>query len=205
MHVARLKRSGNERGFSLLELIIAMTVTLAVMGAAGSLLATSFRIKSRENARTNALAAAQRALNIMSREVGNSGYGLVDNGIVSADTSATSIRVRANLDNSATLGGQDEDVHYVYQAANKSIVRFDPFPAPNGTTAVLAEGIDSLNLKFWDIKGVEITDQANYGEIERITIDVRVNLPAGPEQPASVIRLTSDVALRNAQNTLQKF
>src|SRR5712691_11495605 len=88
-----------EAGFSLLELTIAMGITLAVMAAATTLLATSLRTRSRENTRSDALASAQRALNIMSREIGNSGYGLTDNGIVTADSSANSIRVRANLNN----------------------------------------------------------------------------------------------------------
>lgn len=195
----------HERGFSLLELLIAMTVTLAVMAAAGSLLATSLRIRSRENTRSSALAAAQRALNIMSREISNSGYGLDDNGIVSADSGNGSIRIRANLDNDFTLADPDEDIHYIYQLANKVIVRFDSFPAPTGNTTVLADGIDSLSLSYWDVDGVAITDPANCDKAERITIDVGVILPPGPEQPASTVRLVSDVALRNAPNTLAKF
>ncbi|HUE83648.1 MAG TPA: prepilin-type N-terminal cleavage/methylation domain-containing protein [Pyrinomonadaceae bacterium] len=192
-------------GFSLLELLIAMTITLAVMAAASTLLATSLRIRTRENARSDALAAAQRALHIMSREIGNSGYGLTDNGIVIADSGTNSIRVRANINNNNTLADPDEDVRYIYQAANNAIVRFDSFPAPTGSTVVLARRIDSLTLTYWDVNGVQITDPANYGLTERITIDVRVNLPAGPEQPATVVRLASDIALRNAPITLQRF
>jgi len=189
----------------LLELLIAMTITLAVMAAASTLLATSLRIRTRENARSDALAAAQRALHIMSREIGNSGYGLTDNGIVLADTGTASIRVRANINNNNTLADPDEDVRYIYQAANNAIVRFDSFPAPTGSTVVLARRIDSLTLTYWDVNGGQITDPANYSFTERITIDVRVNLPAGPEQPATVVRLASDIALRNAPTTLQRF
>src|SRR6266850_3107954 len=86
-----------EGGFSLLELLIAMTITILVMVAASTLLATSLRTRTRENTRSEALASAQRTLNIMTREIGNSGYGLNDNGIVTADSGVSSIRVRANL------------------------------------------------------------------------------------------------------------
>lgn len=189
----------------MLELLIAMTITLAVMAAASTLLATSLRTRTRENARSDALAATQRALHLMSREIGNSGYGLTDNGIVLADSSSTSIRVRANINNNNTLADADEDVRYIYQAANQAIVRFDNFPSPTGSTVVLANRIDSLTLTYWDVNGVQITNPANYGLSERITIEVRVNLPAGPEQPATVIRLASDIALRNAPTTLQRF
>ncbi len=189
----------------MLELLIAMTITLAVMAAASTLLATSLRTRTRENARSDALAATQRALHLMSREIGNSGYGLTDNGIVLADSSSTSIRVRANINNNNTLADADEDVRYIYQGANQAIVRFDNFPSPTGSTVVLANRIDNLTLTYWDVNGAQITNPANYGLTERITIEVRVNLPAGPEQPATVIRLASDIALRNAPTTLQRF
>jgi len=199
------KARSSEQGFSLFELLIAMVVTLVMMAAASTLLTTSLRIKSRENRRSAALAAAQRVLNMMTREIGNSGYGLTDNGIVAADTGTSSIRVRANVNNNSTLDDPDEDIRYVYQAANKSVVRFDSFPSPNGNTVVLADRIDSLTLTYWDADGVQITNAADYGLAGRITIDVRVDLPAGPQQPAAIVRLLSDITLRNAPKTLEQF
>jgi len=205
MPETHFKTIESQAGFSLLELIIAMSICLAVMTAASTLLATSLRTRARENTRSDALASAQRAVNIMSREIGNGGYGLTDNGIVIADSAANSIRVRANLDNDNTLADANEDVRFIYQAANRAIVRFDSFPSPTGDTVVLANNIDNLTLTYWDAAGTQIGNPANYNLAERVTVDVRVDLPAGPEQPASVVRLQSDVALRNAPNTLQQF
>ena len=190
-----------QAGFSILELLIAMTITLAVMVAASTLLATSLRTRTRENLRSDALASAQRALNIMSREIGNAGYGLTDNGIVVADSAPDSIRVRANLNNDTSLDQVDEDVRFVLQTANRAIVRFDNSPTPNGSSVVLATNITGLNFKYLDVAGAEVS----YGVAERISIVVWVDLPAGPEQPASTVRLESEVALRNAPTTLQQF
>ena len=199
-------RRTSETGFSLLELIIAMMITLAVMTAATTLLASSLRVRTRENTRSEALASAQRALNIMTREIGNSGYGLNDNGIVIADSSANSIRIRANLDNDTVLTDTDEDVRYVFQnnGGNGLIIRFDNSLGVAGNV-VLANNISALNLTYLDLNGVAITNSASYGTAERVRIDVQVNLPAAPEQPASTVRLLSDVALRNATNTLSGF
>src|SRR6186997_129533 len=86
-----------ERGFSLIELLIAMSITLTVMGLATGFLASSFNVRARENQTTDALADAQRALNIMTREIANTGFGMANNGIVAADSNDTAIRVRANL------------------------------------------------------------------------------------------------------------
>ena len=184
-------------GFSLLELVIAMTITLAVMAAASTLLATSLRTRTREHARSDALASAQRALNIMSREIGNSGYGLNDNGIVVNDSAAASIRVRSNLDNDTTLNDPDEDVRFVFQSTNRAIVRVDN----SGGSVVLATNITRLTITYLNVAGGTATP----GTAERVAIDVAVDLPAAPEQPASVVRLPSQVALRNAPNTLQQF
>jgi len=190
-----------EAGFSMLELLIAMTITLVVMAAATTLLATSLRIRTRENLRSNALASAQRSLNIMSREIGNTGYGLTDNGIVVADSGTDSIRIRANLNNDTSLDQTDEDVRFIFQPANKAIVRFDNSPAPNGSSLVLASNITGLTLSYLNTAGGAATPAT----AERIRINVTVALPASPEQPASVVGLASDVALRNAPNTLQQF
>ncbi|HKO60438.1 MAG TPA: type II secretion system protein [Pyrinomonadaceae bacterium] len=184
-------------GFSLLELLIALTITLAMMAAASTLLATSLRTRTRENQRSNALAAAQRALNIMSREIGNSGYGLTDNGIVVADSDANSIRVRANLDNGPNLNQTNEDVRFVLQDDNDVIVRVENA----GTSGVLATGITSMTIEYHSITGTTVAAAS----AERVHIDIQVALPASPQQPAALVRLTSDVALRNAPTTLDQF
>jgi type II secretory pathway pseudopilin PulG len=199
----QLKMTGSkEVGFSLLELIIAMAITLAVMVAASSLLASSLRTRTRENLRSEALAAAQRALNIMSREISNSGYGLTDNGIVVVDSDASSIRVRANLDNNTDLNGIDEDVRFILQPAtsNNQIARYDN-SNPGNLPPILATNIESLTIKYLNVAGTDVSP----ANAERVSIEVKVNLPAGPEQPAGVVNLVSQVALRNAPGTLQQF
>src|ERR687898_213498 len=84
-------------GVSLLELLIAMTITMTLMTAAATLLASSVRMRTRENQKSDALADTQRALNIMSRELANAGFNLTNNGIVTADSGPNKIRVRSNL------------------------------------------------------------------------------------------------------------
>lgn len=105
------------RGFSILELIIALAVTLSVMGIATSLVAKAFSVRRRESLRTDALADAQRALNLMSRELASAGFGTMDNGLVLGDTGLNSIRFRADLNSNGTINGiaseTDEDVKYI--------------------------------------------------------------------------------------------
>ena len=81
MNKSKIK-SCQESGFSLVELCVALTVTLVIMAIASTLLASSFNVRNRENQRSSAIADAQRALNMMSREIANAAYGLGTNGIV---------------------------------------------------------------------------------------------------------------------------
>ena len=89
-------------GFSLIEMIIAMAITITITAVASSLLAQSMNIRVRANEKVDALADAQRALNIMSREIADAGFNLDDNGIVAEDSVIdenlnSTIRIRSNL------------------------------------------------------------------------------------------------------------
>lgn len=117
--INNLRRTDSpQAGFSLLELIIGLTVTLTITGIAAMLLSNSFNVRNRENKRTDAVVGARHALNAISRDVANAGFGLRKNGIVNEDSDASSIRIRANLDafsgtaNAASLAQADEDVEY---------------------------------------------------------------------------------------------
>lgn len=209
-------------GFALIELLLAMTIAITVLGLAGSLLASSFNVRARENQKTDALADTQRALNIMTREIANAGFGLANNGIVTADSNASAIRIRSNLNafdgqtTSNSISDRNEDVKYsLYSAGNDSyIVRLD-IGTQNQTT-VLANRVDTLNIRYYPEK-ISYTASSNNCDISTassevtqksdtkyIVISVCVELPArgipgSPGyQPVSRVQLVSDVYLRNA-------
>lgn len=215
----KLNSDRGELGFSLIELMIAMTLTLIIAGASATLLSQSFRMRSREDIRSDAIADAQRALNIVSREIANSGFGLVDNGIVPGDTNNESIRVRANL-NAYTfepfnheVSDPDEDLKYLMYNDNAEnrhyLVRLDAVVAQTNrakATTVLANRLDSFQLRYFDAAGAEINVVANPAQVlnaEKIRITVGVILPADGTpgspgfQPQSTVTLVSDVVLRN--------
>lgn len=216
----------SQRGFSLIELVIAMTVTVVIATIASTLVAQSFRMRSREDARSDAIADAQRALNIVSREIANSGFGLIDNGIVPGDTGAGSIRFRANLNaytrdasgnavtGASSVTDRDEDIKYTMyndDVANRHyLVRYDAILGQvdqrEGTT-VLANRLDSFQLQYFDSTGTELNVTANPSTVisawkVRITVGVVLPAEGQPEspgyQPESTINLVSDVVLRNA-------
>ena len=212
-------------GFSLLELLIAMVITMALMTAATTLLASALRVRSRENQKSDALADTQRALNIMSREIANAGFNMTGNGIVAADSNLNEIRVRSNLnrydyDLSVTDASRNnvqdsgEDITYFINSADNTmyLARHDKYGS--GST-VLANRIDGMNIHYFDRKvtyvapagGSDITGasaaEVSPSSAKYIVIAISVTLDAvgqpgspGYQPPYSVL-LCSDVTLRN--------
>lgn len=214
-------------GFSLVELVVAMGITILLVGLASLLLAGSFSSRTRENQRTEALADAQRGMNLMTREIANSGYALTGNGIVAADSGLNSIRVRANLNaasgetTSGSASDRDEDVKYLlYTDSNNSyIVRMDV--NSSAQEMVLANRVDALIFRYYadrvtydtsncDISNVRDSYGNPVGEVSQkaganyVVLSICVNLPAVSTpgspgyQPSSSVQLISDIALRNA-------
>jgi type II secretory pathway pseudopilin PulG len=222
------RKLNSQNGFSLIELVIAMSVTIVIATIASTLVAQSFRMRAREDTRSDAIADAQRALNIVTREIANSGFGLADNGIVPGDTGSGSIRFRANLNaytrdaaNQPVAGSEgvldrDEDIKYTMyndDAANRHyLVRYDAYigstVGQREATTVLANRLDSFSLQYFDSAGNEIVDftpvPSPLISAWRVRLTVGVVLPAegAPEspgyQPETTINLVSDVVLRNA-------
>jgi len=226
MNKSPIKSSG-ESGFSLMELVVGMTITLIIVTLASTLLASSFAIRGRENQRSAAIADAQRALTTMSREIANAGYGLSTNGIVAGDSGLTQIRFRSDLDLSGATAAIGEDLKYtlINDANGSFIVRMDLQPAQ--TTGLIANRIDGLKIRYYDervtytigdcstgVANCDITNVRNAaGAVEAevtpdlakyIVLIINVTLPAvgrvgspGYQAP-SATQLVSTVSLRNA-------
>lgn len=226
MRQAREARQG-EAGFTLIELLIAMSVTLVIMGMATTLLMESFSIRSREARRSDALADAQRALNLITRELASSGYafdellpahrnyttsggvtaGIPANGLIPEDSDDTSIKFAANLNayDSAYdgLGGPDEVITYqlIDSGANRILARRTINPDATRVLVARSDGSDlDIDFTYLDAAGAPATP----AEATTIQITITVELPAvgtpgvSGYQPPRQVELESQVELRNA-------
>src|SRR5687768_9345058 len=163
----RRQKRKNNRGFSLIELLISMTIVLILLGIISTLLSRSLSVRARESRKTDALTSAQAALNIMSREISNSGFGIYDgevsqtavNGIITSDSNANQIHFRANLTNFGDgpinpacpvvcTNDAGEDVVYFFDDATDSIVRYDRYPTP--ATSVIVNKISNVTFSYFD-------------------------------------------------------
>ena len=206
---------GSEAGFSLIELMVALGVTLVIMVVAARMLAMSMAVRTRENQRSDAIADTQRALQAMTRELSNAGLGLSNNGLVDEDSDALSIRVRSNLNafcSTTTACDSDtadagEDIIYAVinnttggTGDNQRLITRQDRNSANAISP-LANRIDALVFEYVNADG---TAAANPSDAEKVKITVTVTLPAvgsagqAGYQPASQIQLASEAVLRNS-------
>jgi len=199
MHI---RTDRNEGGFSMIELIVAMLVTLTIMALASSLLASSFRMRSREDRKSDAIADVQRALNIMTREISNSGLKLPSglptiskNGIVAGDSDTESIRIVSNLNGmpdpangyfeDSDVTDADEDVKFLmYVDADRGqryIVRYEKTGA--NQTTVLANRVDSLIFRYYDEKVTYDTTVTASGVCDITNVKNAAGLTKNPVSP----------------------
>ena len=192
----------HENGFSMIELLIAMALTLTIMGLASTLLASAFNARSREDRKSDAIADVQRALNIMTREISNAGLKLpsglpniATNGVVTGDTNNESIRIVSNLNGmpdsangffeDSDVTDTDEDIKFLMyaDAGQRYIVRYER----NGTnqTTVLANRIDSLIFRYYDEKVTYTTTTNADGEADITSVVNASGLTESEVSPGS--------------------
>jgi len=216
-----MKQIKNKRnaGFSLIELLIAMTVLLVLLGFISSLFARSMGMRARESRRTDALTSAQAALNVMSREIANSGFGIyvdsttkrASNGIITADSSQNRLHFRSNVTNSdLSTNSPGEDITYFFDNDTASIVRYDPNDSQK--TSVIVNRISAVQFKYFDYIGTNSTVTAEPGNDNpttntgRVRITVTVQLEAVQGQPDNqTVTFSSDVTLRNSNYMLNQY
>lgn len=206
-------RSG-ECGYTMVELIVSLAISLIIFGAAVAAFTGALNGREYQTARTDAIVSAQAAINIMSREIGNAGYGLLNNGIVLADSNATRLHFRTNVDNSNfSTTDPNEDVTFFCDSCDSnggSVVRFDA--ANGGATSGIINKVSRVQFEYWDYDDITHTVTGpfsaatlNTGRVT-ITLTVVINTVQGqPTGDAANVTVRSDVTLRNSPYMLNRY
>lgn len=185
-----------------------MTLMLIVLSLVSMIFGTALSTRERESEKTDALTSVQSALNLMSREIANSGYGLTDNGIVTSDSNSKLIHFRANVEND-DLQTNDigEEIAYFYDPDTDSVVRFDRFAAPQ--SSIVINRVANVTFKYLEYAGnstVPIVKSTPTSETAAVRITLMVELDNFPGQPDNQnVSSTTEVSLRNSRFLLNKY
>ncbi|HBR58393.1 MAG TPA: hypothetical protein DEA22_13150 [Blastocatellia bacterium] len=183
-----------------------MGLTLVILGVAVAAFSGALGSRDRESSKTDAITSAQAALNIMTREIGNAGFGLKDqNGLVYTDCTDKRLRFRANTVNSNGLtNSAGEDVSFYYDTPSQSVVRHDT--NANVTSGIInrVSDVDFIYYNFQpDGSSAPGAAGLNTG---RVNITLRVMLADVRGQPTGqTVTVTSDITLRNSPYMLGQY
>jgi type II secretory pathway pseudopilin PulG len=200
----QLSKTKKMEGYSLIELIFAMVLTLVILGIAVAAFSSALSTRQRELSKTDAITSAQAALNIMSREIGNSGYGLLDNGIVLTDSTTKQLHFRTNTNNTGNSYATDqpgEDVTFYFDAASESVVRYDK---NTGITSGIINRVSDVDFEYYN-DGTNAQGAAS-PTTGRVKIKLQITLKDIQGQPKNqIVKVTSDVTLRNSTYHLGQY
>jgi Tfp pilus assembly protein PilW len=193
----------------MIELIVSMLLTLIILGIAVAAFSGVIGSRNRQSSRTDALTSTQAALNIMTREVGNAGYGLMTNGLVLEDCTDKKLHFLTNTNNrDATTSGPGENVTFYYDSDSQSVVRYD---LATGTSGVINR-VSDVDFVYYNYVvdvltgNVTVTAGPASRDTARVNIKLKVLLPEVQGQPTNRIEtVMSDVTLRSSPYMLGQY
>jgi hypothetical protein len=189
------------------------------MGLAVNLFSKSLSTRMRESSRTDALTAAQSALNVISREIANSGYGLLNNGVVFSDSGREKLHFLSNIkNNNNVVTDPGENITYFFDPNTESILRYDAHG--NGTnkpqTSIIINRISKVEFQYFDYLNSTLNPPPAQPaptytptvDTSRIRVKITValeNVQGQVNTESKNIVLVSDVTLRNSDYMLQQY
>ena len=153
-------------GFTLIEVMVSMTIGLVVLAA----VAGTFTVQLRQNSAEEQLAQMQQdvrgALDLMVREIEMAGFkpaGVAVNGI--ATSTATTLRIKLDLDSTGlTTDGATDDISYTYSSGVLTRTLNNPV-----SSATLADNLTLFSFSYLDANGAATTTST---DVRKITINI---------------------------------
>jgi prepilin-type N-terminal cleavage/methylation domain-containing protein len=197
----RMRLSAGDKGFTLVELLIATSIGLFLLSAAYSIFVLQNKTLNAQEQIVGMQRNVRAVMDMITRETRMAGY---DPAGVNADldasndfsgitASSSQLEIKADLDGNAIVSA-DERIIYAYDSGNMHITR----DVGDGNQ-ILAEEIEAFDFEYMDSAGNTTTADAEVRKI-RITIRGRTSMPDpgyGDNGGYRSYELVSDVQLRN--------
>jgi len=173
---ARRVDPGNDHGFTLIELMIAMAIAAIVIAAIVGI----FKVLSRDYTTQNVSAQVQQqvrdGIDLVVKDIRLAGLDPLKTADAGFGTiTATSIDIRADRDGNGVIDARGEEITYFYNGS-QLIRRFGGLAS---TDMAFANNVTDLTFTYLDQNDAVTSDPL---EIRTVGISMSVQQPAGPHQ-----------------------
>ncbi|MHC4321981.1 MAG: PilW family protein [Planctomycetota bacterium] len=141
----------NERGFTIIELVVGLAIGLILLGVAVKIFLVQQRAYNVQEQLSEMQQNIRSAMDMIVRETKMAGYnptGASFDGI-GDNSSATSIQIKADLTGNGDTADEDEDITYSYDDADLQIER-------DGAGNPIAENITEFTVLYFNANGDDI-------------------------------------------------
>ncbi len=153
----------NEQGFTIVELLVALAISLILMGIAVKIFLVQQKAYSVQGQLSEMQQNIRAATDMIVRETKMAGYnptGAIFNGIT---YNTSQLQILADLDGDGAATSTNEDITYSYDDTDSQIVR----NIGSGNYAV-AENIEVFTFSYLDANGTPTTTSADIRQIQII-------------------------------------
>lgn len=187
----------NEEGFTLIEIVIGLAISLILMGVAVSIFNVQRKSYSTQEQITEMQQNVRAAMDMIIREIRMAGYDPTESGFVGIGTNTTTLlQIMADIDGNGTSTGTNEDITYrYYNASDATYPREIKRKTGGGEFQPFAENIDGCDFLYYDGNGIATTTASSIRQI-RITVTGMTDKP-DPNFGFSYGTLTSLVTPKN--------
>ncbi len=162
-----------ESGFTLVELLIAMTIGLIILAALSSTFLIQRKTYDVQEQIVEMVQTARAAMDMMTREIRMAGYNPAGSTFEGITYNSSQLQILADLDGNGSTADSNENITYTYDGTNFQIDR-----NTGGGAQPFAENIQSFTFNYLDSNGNSTTTSADIRQI-MITITARTSRADG--------------------------
>lgn len=163
--------NADNRGFSLIELLVALAISTLILGVVVSVFNTQRDSYNVQSAVTEMVQTSRAAMDLMTREIRMAGYDPSDTALSGLTVSTNTIQVLADLDGDGDTSDADESITYRYDPSSLEIDR-----DTDGQSHVLAENIESFSFTCYADDGTETTTASEIRQVQ-LSLTARTSRP----------------------------
>lgn len=190
---ARLAQAGrgHEAGLSLIEMLVAATMSVLIVGAAGSMVISAVKTQPKVSKKAQNISTARWVLERMTREIRN--------GVAVEAGTSSSVTFRTRVRRTECGGGVEEEAtqpaiqcRVVYACTGSSCTRTETAPGAEGggTPTTFVSGLDSAEVFSFE---PPVEAEGDFSEVTYIGVTLNIPNPEG----AGDLTVTDGASLRS--------